>query len=225
MFGDEYGDPDVFYSRHYQQVLCTGVVGSAQARTHKALERHAGPDRLYSRVLEVGAGSGEHFPYVRHQFDTYIECDIREPSSPRPTDDPRRRFDVVDAQALVYPEASFDRVVATCLLLHLPEPERALAEWRRVVRPGGLVSILVPCDPGALVRATRQLLTMPAVRRSGFQGYKLFNARDHRNHAGAMDHLVRYIFREDRIATYRYPFHVNSWNLNAFSVYTVVRSR
>jgi SAM-dependent methyltransferase len=222
---DEYGDPDAFYSRYYQQVLCTGVVGSAQARTHKALERHAGPDMVFPRVLEVGAGNGEHFPYVRHSFDEYVETDMRQPVFPHPDSDPRRRFEVADAQALPFRDTSFDRVIATCLLLHLPEPETALAEWRRVVRPGGMVSMLVPCDPGVLVRFTREVLTVPAVRRSGFQGYKLFNARDHRNHAGAIDQLVRYVFQDDRIATYRFPLRVNSWNLNAFSVYTVVRSR
>lgn len=221
----DFGDPDVFYSRYYQQVLCTGIVGAAQARTHRALERHAGPEKVFERVLEVGAGSGEHFPFVQHQFSEYVETDVREPEDRSEGTDARRRFQVADAQELAFADGEFDRLVATCLLLHLPHPEAALHEWRRVVKPGGLISILVPCDPGFMVRATREVLTMPAVRRSGFQGYKLFNARDHRNHAGAMEQLIKYVFRRDRMLPYRYPLRLNSWNLNAFTVYSIVKSR
>ena len=221
--GAEFGDPDAFYDRYYQQVLRTGVVGSAQDRTHRALERRTPPGTRFPRVLEVGAGKGEHFDFVRHEFEEYVETDIRAADERIGRVDSRRRFEEADAQALPFEDASFDRVVATCLLLHLPEPEAGLREWRRVTRSGGVLSLLVPCDPGAFVRSTRQVLTMPAVRRSGFQGYKLFNARDHRNHVGSIDRLVKHTFRHDHLSVYRFPFGVDSWNLNAFFVYDVIR--
>ena len=220
----EYGDPDVFYRTYYQQVLRTGVVGQAQDRTHTALERRAPADSHFSSVLEVGAGTGEHFSFVRHGFDSYLETDIRASETRQGGPDPRRSFQVANAEQLPFEDEQFDRLIATCLLLHLPNPEDALRDWRRVTRPKALLSLLVPCDPGAFVRATRQVLTVPAVRRSGFQGYKLFNARDHRNHVGAVDRLIRYTYRADSVETFRYPFRVPSWNLNAFFVYNITRS-
>lgn len=220
----EYGNPDVFYSRYYQQVLRTGIVGSAQDRTHRALERRAPAGMRFDRVLEVGAGKGEHFDFVQHDFGSYVETDIRAADARIGRADPRRLFTEADAQDLPFEDASFDRVIATCLLLHLPEPETALREWRRVARPGAMLNLLVPCDPGAFVRSTRQVLTVPAVRRSGFRGYDLFNARDHRNHVGSVDRLVKHTFRHDRMSVYRFPFRLDSWNLNAFFVYDVVRS-
>src|SRR5882762_5522239 len=42
-----------------------------------------------------------------------------------------------DAQNLPYPDAKFDRVVANFALLHLANPERAMAEAARVLKPGG----------------------------------------------------------------------------------------
>jgi ubiquinone/menaquinone biosynthesis C-methylase UbiE len=50
-------------------------------------------------------------------------------------------FQVGDAYDLPFPDASFDRVVATQVLLHLAEPWRAVAEMRRVLAPAGLLSI------------------------------------------------------------------------------------
>ena len=42
---------------------------------------------------------------------------------------------------LAFPSASFDRVVATQLLLHVPDPMKALIELKRVLAPSGLISI------------------------------------------------------------------------------------
>lgn len=225
MEDSRYGNPDVFYSQYYEQILGSGVVGASQARTHQALERHLGETHHFSRVLEVGAGSGEHFPFVKHSFDEYIETDIREMQRDPDLLDERHKYVVADAEALQFPDQSFDRVIATCLLLHLTEPEIALEEWRRVTRDGGLINILVPCDPGMLIRATRSVLTMPAVRRAGFEGYKLFNARDHRNHVGSIDQQIRYVFRDDDLRTYRYPLRFPSWNFNAFFAYSICVQR
>jgi ubiquinone/menaquinone biosynthesis C-methylase UbiE len=50
-------------------------------------------------------------------------------------------FQTGDARALDLPDASFDLVVFHTVLCHIPEPERALREARRVLRPGGWLAI------------------------------------------------------------------------------------
>jgi ubiquinone/menaquinone biosynthesis C-methylase UbiE len=47
-----------------------------------------------------------------------------------------------DAQALPFPEAAFDTVVCTFSLCTIPDERRALAEARRVLRPGGLLLLV-----------------------------------------------------------------------------------
>jgi SAM-dependent methyltransferase len=48
-----------------------------------------------------------------------------------------------DAQNLPYPDDTFDAVVCGYGIIHVPEPDRALAEMRRVLRPGGRAAISV----------------------------------------------------------------------------------
>jgi SAM-dependent methyltransferase len=57
--------------------------------------------------------------------------------------DPRVRFEVGDAQELVAPDASVDAVVAGLMLNFVPEPERAVREAARVLRPGGVAAVYV----------------------------------------------------------------------------------
>ncbi len=45
----------------------------------------------------------------------------------------------MDAQALAFPGACFDAVISRNLTWNLPRPERAYAEWARVLKPGGLL--------------------------------------------------------------------------------------
>jgi SAM-dependent methyltransferase len=56
-------------------------------------------------------------------------------------------FRVGDAEALAFPAASFDRVVCNFGLFHVPEPDKAIAEAARVLRPGGRYAFTTWCGP------------------------------------------------------------------------------
>jgi ubiquinone/menaquinone biosynthesis C-methylase UbiE len=51
-------------------------------------------------------------------------------------------FDVGDAESLPEPDASYDVLVSRNVLWTLPHPERALADWRRVLKPDGLLVVV-----------------------------------------------------------------------------------
>jgi ubiquinone/menaquinone biosynthesis C-methylase UbiE len=51
----------------------------------------------------------------------------------------------MDAEHLAFQQASFDTVLCSHALPLFPQVERALAEFHRVLRPGGKVGICMPC--------------------------------------------------------------------------------
>ncbi|HET9023706.1 MAG TPA: methyltransferase domain-containing protein [Burkholderiaceae bacterium] len=57
--------------------------------------------------------------------------------------DPRLVFDVGNVHALEHPDRSFDRVLALLVLHFVPRTEQAIAEMRRVARPGATVGAAV----------------------------------------------------------------------------------
>lgn len=56
-----------------------------------------------------------------------------------------------DALALPFPDAAFDRVIASEVLEHIPDDVAAMSELSRVLRPGGTMAVTVPrCGPEAI---------------------------------------------------------------------------
>lgn len=99
-------------------------------------------------VLEVGVGQGsDHFMFAR-MGAKLTGVDLTEKHC-QMTRQFLRTFDlephVVNANAceLPFPDASFDHVYSCGVLLLVPDLPRAMAEIRRVLRPGGTATIML----------------------------------------------------------------------------------
>jgi SAM-dependent methyltransferase len=97
-----------------------------------------------ARVLEVGCGTGIITAKIA-ELPGVAEAVGVDPN-PGFVDRARRRaptlrFDVADGRTLPHPDAAFDGVVFATTLCHIREPEPALAEARRVLRPGGYLLV------------------------------------------------------------------------------------
>lgn len=92
-------------------------------------------------VLDVGAGIGVNLPTIRAAAPgAFIAgVDFVEPMiAAAPTDFVRA---VMDAAMLGFADGSFDAALMAFMLFHVPEPPRALAEVRRVLRPGAALAV------------------------------------------------------------------------------------
>lgn len=139
----------------------TPLQSSVMRASHKLVEKAFDDQVHFGSVLEVGAGTGEHLPFVRHSFDEYTLTD----HDPKTLEVAKRKFaatlsgkvtfEVQTGSELAYPDNSFDRLVATHVLEHIYQPHLVLQEWCRVLRHGGTLSILIPTDPGLAWRLGR----------------------------------------------------------------------
>lgn len=212
---------DDWYRNHYSDVAVTADGSFFERYMHRAMERRFGPEDRFAQVLEVGGNRGEHIPYVRHVFERYLLTDLRQPEV---SDDLRANakveLDACDVTRMPYSDGEFQRVISTCVLHHVDSPLAAAAEMRRVTRPAeGVVSILIPTDPGLAYRAGRAVTSRRLAKKRGIEErQELVHALDHRNHFRSVFTQVRHVFRHDDVAVDWYPWRVPSMELNAFVV-------
>ena len=117
--------------------------------------------RAGERVLDMGCGPGRHaFEMYRRGADVialdqdadelatvseWFAAMREEGSVPAGAEADVKQGDALD---LPFPDGEFDRVVASEVLEHIPDDDRAVAELVRVLRPGGTIAVTVPrCLP------------------------------------------------------------------------------
>jgi ubiquinone/menaquinone biosynthesis C-methylase UbiE len=168
-----------------------------------ALERLRG-----GRVLEVGCGSGHStaelwlklggeaqmdgidpvqglLELAEQHFGDLL--DAIDPAHPPLSETNRPRFQEAEATHLPFEDGSFDAVWSPFVLHWTPDPEKAIAEMARVLKPGGVVFGIQPIKP--LANPYWELI----IRANG-QSYGFFWAEDFRrwyaNHGIVVHHTT-----------------------------------
>ena len=135
----------------------------------------AAAEQVGGRILEVGVGTGISLPgYSSH--NRVVGIDLSEAMLRKA----QRRvanlsltnveiLEVMDAEHLSFPDASFDVVVANHVISTVPNPEAVLDECARMLRPGGEMILLSRNGADARMRHLVELLLQPVVRRLGWR--------------------------------------------------------
>lgn len=213
---------DEFYRDHYRDIMGTGFISKLWAKIHMQMEKPFSK-KYFSRILEVGAGNGEHLSFVQCQFGEYVATDIRiENLKNIPSKFKNVKVTVQNVESLDFEDGSFNRIIVTCLLVHLEKPELAVSELKRVVsKSEGFVTIYLPCEPGIFLRAARSFTTHLKARSLGVQNIRELHYLEHRNYYLAVDSLIRSEFDEYSIKAKYYPFGFLSWNFNLYKIYQI----
>src|SRR5882757_5048647 len=128
--------------------------------------------RVEGEVLEIAVGTGRNLPLHRNDVSlTAIELSPEMLSIAKErAQELGREADlrVGDAQALDFPDASFDSVLCTLAICTIPDPGAAAREVFRVLRPGGRFALLEHVrSPVRAVRAVQRVIDPLTVRFEG----------------------------------------------------------
>jgi phosphatidylethanolamine/phosphatidyl-N-methylethanolamine N-methyltransferase len=132
-------------------------------------------NKIGGRVLEVGVGTGISLPlYAPHVriFGTDISEAMLKKAKRRVSELRLKNIEglaVMDAEKLEFPDDSFDVVMAQYVVTAVPNPEAALDEFARVLRPGGELIILTRVSADAGMRRFIEQRLQPVVTRLGFR--------------------------------------------------------
>ena len=151
------------YDRVYRGLLRDGH------RTVARLAAEAGRD-----ILEVGVGTGLVLPYYpSHCRVTGI--DLSEHMIAKAREKVARAglshvqsLHVMDAHNLEFADRSFDAVCLPFVITLIPDPERALDECARVLRPGGEIIVASKLGDGRGLQGAIEEAVAPLVRRVGW---------------------------------------------------------
>ena len=140
-------------------------------------------------ILEIGCGAGanfEYYPKCRRAVSSEISIEMLRIAKGKRVEN---HLIQADAESLPFGEGEFDAAFATLVFCSIPEPQRAFAELRRVVRAGGKVILLEHVRPEGLLGPMFDLLdkaTVPladdhfnrrTARIAGKSGLKLLEVR------------------------------------------------
>jgi len=135
----------------------------------------AAAERIGGRILEVGIGTGislpDYSPGVR-----ICGVDISEPMLRKAQERVSELgltnvecLEVMDAEHLSFPDASFDVVVAQYVVTTVPNPEATLDEFARVLKPGGEIVLVSRIGAEAGLRRAMERSFAPAARKLGWR--------------------------------------------------------
>jgi phosphatidylethanolamine/phosphatidyl-N-methylethanolamine N-methyltransferase len=127
------------------------------------------------RLLEVGVGTGISLPLYSRELKIF-GVDISEPML-RKAHERVAEFNltnveglqVMDAEHLDFPDASFNVIVAQYVITTVPNPEATLDEFARVLKPGGEIILVSRVGAEAGLRRSLEHWFQPAARKLGWR--------------------------------------------------------
>ena len=166
------------------------------------------------RVLEIGAGVGEH---INHEDLTNVEYFALE-MRPEMAQVIKKRFPSVNVvigdcqKPTDFQDNFFDKVLAIHVLEHLPNLPSALKEVHRILKVDGEFCVVIPCEGGFAHRFARNISVKPIFKKRYKMDCELYAKAEHINTAKEVIEELKVYFTIYKISFF--PLLIHSINLN-----------
>lgn len=129
-------------------------------------------DGMSGRVFELGCGDGEHFRLYPESVTELVAIEPEETMrhrAERAAEHAKGPVRILPgfAERLPFQDGEFDAAVAALVLCSVTDPRAALAELRRVIRPGGELRFFEHVKADGRVQAAAQTAVQPLWSRLG----------------------------------------------------------
>ncbi|MGK5085607.1 class I SAM-dependent methyltransferase [Bdellovibrionota bacterium FG-1] len=166
------------------------------------------------KTLEIGAGIGEHCRYENLDAQEYHCLEYREEfcKEIRKILPPTRVHCGDIHQRQCWDDGYFDRIVAIHVLEHLRDLPNAIQEIHRLLKPNGVLDIVIPCE-GGLAHTLARKISAERLFVSNFNmDFTPIHLNEHVNSYGEVLHeLTQHLFPVQR---HFFPLRVPFPNIN-----------
>ena len=173
-------------------------------------------DRKDCTVLDLGCGPGYHFRYIKKATIVGMDNMPEMVETARQTAEfYRERCKIVEGDIFdnPLPDGSVDSIVSSGVFEHLLPLEVALSETKRVLKTGGELILLQPCE-GPLYRLGRKLTTGRYIKRKMGVDYQKYLDTEHVHECSDLLGQVSKVFGFDKALGI--PFGIPLISINAF---------
>ncbi len=201
----------------YKSHAYEGLMGFFMKICLKNLEKYNFPKNI-SKVLEIGAGDAPHIEYIKHSFDEYHILETSDYAVGQNFDNSKIKISKYDGKKIPYPNETFDRIIISHCLEHIPFPEKFLFEMMSKLKQGGILSISLPTDPGLLFRLGRLYLKFFSIKKNyqiTKEEFDYMNATEHINSIFALKSIIKFHYK-NKIKEFYLPFKIHLIDINLF---------
>ena len=222
-----YDHLDRVYKERYQKKGVTKYLFDAG---HEVLEKNIKKGSYY-HILEVGPGFAPHTPFILHKYQkiTYVEpnskCnELLNGTTPLKNDEQPIEIEIRNS---AFPDSllssnTYDRVIACHTIEHIPQPSLVIRDMYRVLKPGGVLSITLPCDPGIIWRCAKTMGPGHQFRKLGIN-YDYFSYKEHVNSIFSLQTFIKHLFKDHKMSVVWWPSRLPFADLNLFYICNIYK--
>jgi len=204
--------------KKYNSHLYSGLLGIVMNYCHKTLENFKLKNKSFDKILEIGAGSAPHYNYIKHEYNEYHIVDTSDFAKDFHKNNDKVKFLSYDGKVLPYENQTFDRIIISHCLEHILSPENFIKEMMRTLKPGGVLSISLPTDPGLVWRLGRKFIKYFTLRKTykiTDEEFDYMNATEHVNSIFNLISIIKFNYKNSIEEKY-YPFRFKLVDINLF---------